>query len=183
MFIEWIYTNIDQPITILILFLNSFLSATILPLGSEFLYLALIKLSNHGHIILFFVATIGNSLGGITNLYLGHFLKNKWKNRARYLTKPEHNKNLDTQNQHNDSTTKILKPTKKSRTNRKLRIYAHRLIKRYGYWALLLSWLPMIGDVICLIAGWKNLNRVKSSAMIAIGKAMRYLFLLIPFYL
>jgi len=49
------------------------------------------------------------------------------------------------------------------------------LIHKYGYWALLLSWAPVIGDLLCLLAGWMKLPLVKSSLMILIGKSIRYL--------
>jgi len=49
------------------------------------------------------------------------------------------------------------------------------LIQKYGYWALLLSWAPIIGDVLCLFAGWMKLPLMKSSLMILIGKSIRYL--------
>ncbi|ABV35938.1 conserved hypothetical protein [Shewanella sediminis HAW-EB3] len=49
------------------------------------------------------------------------------------------------------------------------------MIHKYGYWALLLSWTPVIGDLLCLLAGWMKLPLVKSSLMILIGKSIRYL--------
>ena len=27
-------------------------------------------------------------------------------------------------------------------------------LTKYGYWSLLFSWLPIIGDPLCLAAGW-----------------------------
>ena len=35
-------------------------------------------------------------------------------------------------------------------------------IKRYGAITLLLSWLPVVGDLFCAIAGWLRLNFVAS---------------------
>lgn len=35
---------------------------------------------------------------------------------------------------------------------------ANGLIQRYGSVALMLSWLPVIGDVLCLVAGWLRIN-------------------------
>lgn len=51
---------------------------------------------------------------------------------------------------------------------------ADKLFHRYGKWTLLLSWLPVIGDPLTLIAGT---TRVKFSiflALVAIGKGLRY---------
>ncbi|PIW61037.1 YqaA family protein [Shewanella sp. CG12_big_fil_rev_8_21_14_0_65_47_15] len=49
------------------------------------------------------------------------------------------------------------------------------LIEHYGVWALLLSWAPVIGDILCLLAGWLKLPLVPSFLMIFIGKTIRYL--------
>ncbi len=52
---------------------------------------------------------------------------------------------------------------------------AHRLLLRYGPLALLLAWLPLIGDPLCLVAGWLGLRLAPSAALIALGKLARYL--------
>ena len=51
---------------------------------------------------------------------------------------------------------------------------ANALIRQYGSLALLLSWLPIIGDVLCLAAGWLRLNFAKSLFFITLGKFARY---------
>ncbi len=51
-------------------------------------------------------------------------------------------------------------------------------IKRYGAITLLLSWLPVVGDLFCAIAGWLRLNFVASSFFIFLGKLVRYVVLL-----
>ncbi|OOF46863.1 YqaA family protein [Rodentibacter trehalosifermentans] len=59
-------------------------------------------------------------------------------------------------------------------------------LHRYGATALLLSWLPVIGDVFCAIAGWLRLNVAASCLFIFMGKLVRYvvlLFLSAPFLL
>ena len=49
---------------------------------------------------------------------------------------------------------------------------------KWGCWALLFSWLPFIGDVICLFAGWLKLPKKFVFINIAIGKSIRYLLLM-----
>ncbi|AAN56552.1 DedA family protein [Shewanella oneidensis MR-1] len=49
------------------------------------------------------------------------------------------------------------------------------LIERYGVWSLLLSWAPIIGDVLCLLAGWLKLPMRLALIVIFIGKTVRYL--------
>ncbi|OCL89325.1 YqaA family protein [Arcobacter porcinus] len=56
--------------TYFILFISAFLSATLLPLGSEALLIYDIKAGYNIYLILFF-ATLGNSLGSLLNYYLG----------------------------------------------------------------------------------------------------------------
>ncbi len=52
---------------------------------------------------------------------------------------------------------------------------ANRLIERYGVFALLFSWLPLIGDVLCVIAGYLKLPIFISSVLIFLGKTIRYI--------
>lgn len=59
------------------LFIASFLAATILPLGSEFVFAGLIAAGASGWGCVT-VATVGNWLGGMTNYYLGHAGKIEW---------------------------------------------------------------------------------------------------------
>lgn len=49
------------------------------------------------------------------------------------------------------------------------------LIEHYGVWSLLLSWAPIIGDVLCLLAGWLKLPMRPALIVIFIGKTVRYL--------
>ncbi|MFV7789325.1 YqaA family protein [Aliarcobacter lanthieri] len=56
--------------TYLILFFSAFLSATLLPLGSEALLIYNI-LEGYNLFLLLFFATLGNSLGSVLNYYLG----------------------------------------------------------------------------------------------------------------
>lgn len=51
------------------------------------------------------------------------------------------------------------------------------LIERYGVWTLLLSWAPVIGDILCLLAGWLKLPLIPSILMMLIGKTIRYLII------
>lgn len=46
---------------------------------------------------------------------------------------------------------------------------------RYGSPALLLAWVPLIGDALCVAAGWLRLNAVYAAVFMAVGKLARYL--------
>ncbi|HEX5363734.1 MAG TPA: YqaA family protein [Gallionella sp.] len=47
-------------------------------------------------------------------------------------------------------------------------------VRRYGTPVLLLSWAPLIGDALCLAAGWLRLNPWQAMLFIALGKFARY---------
>ena len=47
-------------------------------------------------------------------------------------------------------------------------------VSSYGTPALLLAWAPIIGDVLCLTAGWLRLNPWRAALFMAIGKFARY---------
>lgn len=47
-------------------------------------------------------------------------------------------------------------------------------VRRYGTPALLLAWVPLIGDALCLAAGWLRLNCWQALLFMALGKFLRY---------
>ena len=51
-------------------------------------------------------------------------------------------------------------------------------VRRWGYPVLLLSWLPVVGDGLCLAAGWLQLRWLPSLFFIFVGKALRYWLLI-----
>lgn len=61
----------------------------------------------------------------------------------------------------------------KTKTGRKSLEYGHK----YGYYALLLSWLPIIGDPLTLVAGVLRLRFVWFVFIAATLRVARYYFL------
>ena len=57
-------------------------------------------------------------------------------------------------------------------------LWAINKIQRYGAITLLLSWLPIIGDVFCAVAGWLRLNWLSCLIFMTIAKGLRYIALL-----
>jgi len=51
---------------------------------------------------------------------------------------------------------------------------ADRLYKRYGAWSLLFSWLPVVGDPICLVSGILRVSFGRFSLLVCAGKLARY---------
>jgi len=50
-----------------------------------------------------------------------------------------------------------------------------RTVRQWGSWALLFSWLPVVGDGLCFAAGWLRLSLFSSILAIFFGKALRYI--------
>lgn len=47
-------------------------------------------------------------------------------------------------------------------------------LQRYGWLGLILSWVPVFGDALCLVAGWLRLPPLLSSGAMLAGKMCRY---------
>lgn len=45
---------------------------------------------------------------------------------------------------------------------------------KYGVWALLLSWIPLIGDALTIIAGMMRTNLILVAAIVFVAKGLRY---------
>jgi membrane protein YqaA with SNARE-associated domain len=51
---------------------------------------------------------------------------------------------------------------------------AERFFARYGSWSLLCSWLPVIGDPLCFVAGMLRVSFGRFALFVMTGKAARY---------
>jgi membrane protein YqaA with SNARE-associated domain len=124
------------------LFLLSFLASTLIPLGSEWLLIAML-LAKEDPTRVVAVATAGNFLGALSSywigLYGGEFLK------VRVLRM--------------DAATTLK---------------AERLYGRFGSFSLLFSWLPVVGDPLCLIGGVLRVHLLRFSLLVFSGKLARY---------
>lgn len=54
---------------------------------------------------------------------------------------------------------------------------AVRLARRFGPVSLLLSWVPLVGDALCGVAGWLRWPWLPVVVWITLGKAARYALL------
>ncbi len=133
------------------LFIGSLLASTLVPGGVEGLLLVMVKEQLYGMPSLFLVATIGNTLGGIITFLIGMLLAGGLRYGRPH---PRLERWFSVENK------------------------ALGRIRRYGSPALLFSWMPVVGDPLCLAAGFLGLRFWPSALMIAAGKAARYLVLL-----
>ena len=56
----------------------------------------------------------------------------------------------------------------------KVEMKALAQVKKYGTVALVMAWVPLIGDALPIAAGWLRLSWWKSLFWIALGKFLRY---------
>ena len=54
------------------------------------------------------------------------------------------------------------------------RARAEQTYARYGIWSLLFSWLPIIGDPLCLVGGLMRVQLPRYVILVTIGKYVRY---------
>ncbi len=133
-------------------FVIAFFSATLLPLGSEPAVFGLVKINPDLFWAAIFVATIGNTLGGIVSWWMG------------YGT--HHAVDLVRQRK--------LEANPQASLNDKMNSRALQWLERMGPKACLLSWLPGVGDPLCAVAGWLKMPLLPCAIYMAIGKLMRY---------
>jgi membrane protein YqaA with SNARE-associated domain len=117
-------------------FVVSFLSATLLPIGSEPAVFGYVKLNPGHYWTVVSIATFGNTLGGMLDYWFGR--------GAKYAVA-------------RDKQTRYLE-----------------WLERLGPKALFFSFLPMVGDPLCALAGWLRMPFWLSSAWMMLGKFVRY---------
>ena len=117
------------------LFAAAFVSATVLPANSELVLVAVLRADPADRWLAIAIATLGNTLGGLTTYGLGRLVPARTLPRERWVG----------------------------------------LVRRHGAWALLLSWVPLVGDGLCAAAGWLRVNAAAAALAMAAGKLARYL--------
>ena len=122
-------------------FVVAFVSATLLPLGSEPAVFGLVKLNPDLFWAAVLVATAGNTLGGAFTWWNGYGAERAYE-RLKHRKPPN--------------------------------ARALRWLQRLGAKACLFSFLPVVGDPLCAVAGWLKLPFWPCVAYMAIGKFGRY---------
>ena len=130
----------DEQSSLLALFASSFFAATLLPGGSEAVLFGVLKAHPQLYWPALGVASLGNTLGGMSSYLIGRFLPDE----------------------------KAL--LKKSSGNRR----GLEWVRCYGSPVILLSWAPLIGDVLCVAAGWLRVSWLWVLVFMVAGKFARY---------
>jgi membrane protein YqaA with SNARE-associated domain len=123
----------------------SFLAATLLPLSSEAALFAVLKL--HADLLwpAIAVATLGNTLGGLSSYLIGRCIA------VKNALGP-----FDANFGANKSLAQV------------------GSMQRWGAPALLFAWLPVVGDALSVAAGWLQLNWIAVACYQAVGRFLRY---------
>ncbi len=124
-------------------FVVAFISATLLPMGSEPVVFALVKLNAEMFWPAIGVATLGNTLGGMVTWWMGWAARQGVERAAKEPGRGE--------------------------------VRALIWLQRYGAKACLLSWLPVVGDPLCAVAGWLKLPFWPCVVYMGLGKLARYI--------
>lgn len=128
------------------LFLVAFGAASLLPLQSEPVLVALLLTAHHPAWLVVLVASIGNTLGSVVNYALGRMIE-RFRGRRWF-------------------------PAKEAALTRAQAWYA-----RWGRWSLLLSWAPVIGDPLTVVAGVMREPLWRFVLIVALAKTGRYVTL------
>jgi len=164
--VHWLLHALALPeVGLSAVFLVSLVSATLLPMGSEPAVFGYVKLAPPMFWVAVLVATAGNTVGGMISYWMGVGAKRaveRIKARREARHPHEHEAEPDDGEAH--------APTRKDRWH----AYAHAWIERFGAKTLLLSWVPLVGDPLCAVAGWLRLEFRACVVYMAIGKFGRY---------
>jgi membrane protein YqaA with SNARE-associated domain len=122
-------------------FVIAFISATLLPLGSEPAVFLVVKADPGLFWPVIAVATVGNTLGGVVSWWMGYGAEKAVE--ALQHREPPNPRAL-------------------------------AWLQRFGPKACVLSWLPVVGDPLCAVAGWLKLPFWPCVGWMALGKFLRF---------
>jgi len=148
---DFLTQYLNSDISLWGLFISSFLAATLLPGGSEAVLIGVLKLHPELFWMALLLGTLGNTLGGMVSFGMGRLLPQRMGGSKAAGHPPAYSSRAQTH---------------------KLR-HVEKM-QYYGTPALLLAWAPLIGDALCLAAGWLRLNPWHAALFMALGKFARY---------
>jgi len=179
--VQWLLTELAVPeVGLSAIFFISLISATLLPLGSEPAVFAYVKLAPHMFWPAVLVGTVGNTLGGVISYYMG-----KGAHRAYARWREKHPVARSSTTQSNEQALERLAPSlaavqaqattaEPAHAGGRWHQRIQPWLQRMGPSALLFSWLPIVGDPLCAVAGWLRLSIWPCVLYMAIGKFLRY---------
>jgi len=174
--VQWLLTELAVPeVGLSAIFLISLISATLLPLGSEPAVFAYVKLAPHMFWPAVLVGTTGNTLGGLISYYMGrgaHRAFERWREKHPHKEIGTHW--ADTSANPEAVQTMSSEAAQPQHAGGRWHQRIQPWLQRIGPSALLLSWLPVVGDPLCAVAGWLRLSVWPCVLYMALGKFLRY---------
>lgn len=172
------------------IFVIALVSATLLPLGSEPAVFAYIKVAPDMFWPAVLIATAGNTIGGVVTYGMGWAAK-RAADRIRHRDASTTQTGNASATQEAtaaqaapaaQATTAATAPATAATATTASAVApggrwhqrSHAWLDRAGPPALLLAWLPVIGDPLCAVAGWLQLRFWPSVFYMTIGKFGRY---------
>ena len=155
----------NETASILSLFTSSLLGATLLPGGSEAVLFAVVKAYPDTLWLALLVATLGNTIGGMITFGMGWLLPQT--QQLKHLDKVWYRRGGAEPSGAGVAASRLPPQTAKFAS-------AVSKVRRYGTPVLLLAWTPLLGDALCLAAGWLRLNPWQAALFMMIGKFARY---------
>ncbi|MGO1767272.1 hypothetical protein CAP48_04940 [Advenella sp. S44] len=164
------------------IFVVALVSATLLPLGSEPVVIAYLKIAPDMFWPAILVATVGNTIGGVITFYMG--------TAAKVAYEKFQQKQAMAAGEITDEIGRAVAAEEKYLSEGDLPVPAaqHKeggkwhgrmtyYFERFGPAALLFSWLPGVGDPLCGVAGWMRLPVLPCIVFMTIGKFLRYVLM------
>ena len=154
-------------------FIVALVSATLLPLGSEPAVFGLVKLNPALFWPAIAVATLGNTLGGVITWWMGYGAERAYESVHELASHPSAgHPSAGHPSAAHPSADPHRAPHRAPRSAPQRRALAW--LRRYGAKGCLLSWLPVVGDPLCAVAGWLKLPFWPCVLYMAVGKFVRY---------
>ncbi|WP_368655576.1 DedA family protein [Castellaniella ginsengisoli] len=157
------------------IFLVSLISATLLPMGSEPAVFAYVQIVPSMFWPAVLVATAGNTIGGAISYAMGAGAEaawHRWRARRAGAGAAASPDGIDP-----PPGPPASGPADRPSPGGRWHALISRWFHRFGPPALLLSWLPGIGDPLCAVAGWLRLPFWPCVLYMAAGKCLRYVIL------
>ena len=143
------------------IFIVSLVSATLLPMGSEPVVLGYLLVEPSQFWIAILIATLGNTIGGGISYSMGLGAAKAYAQWRKENPNAQTGPDADYSQKAGGRWHKIISSW----------------LQRLGPKAMLFTWLPIVGDPLCAIAGWMRLAFWPCMFYMAVGKFLRYVIM------
>ena len=156
-------------------------AATILPAQSEAVLVGLLLTDAYSPVLLLAVASFGNTAGSVVNWLLGRSVE-RYRDRRWFPVDGQLKAKMaklhgEQRAQAYDDMGGTNTPVRRLWQSQLKRGRAQGWYRRYGRWSLLLSWAPLVGDPLTVVAGVMREPFPVFLLLVALAKTGRYVAL------